>query len=183
MTDIRVETVQEQIAGQGWGWLLAYGILSLIGGVAALLWPFPATLSLTVLFGFFLFFIGAASLVSAFGARGHEGKLYAILFGVASMVLGVMLWMGPVAGALSLTMLIAIWLGARGIMELVWGFRMRRNRALMLLLGAINIALTILIVANMPLSGLTLPGYLIGISLVMGGITAIGSAFAHRSNA
>ncbi len=181
MTDTRFESVQERLAGQGWGWLLAYGILSLIGGIAALLWPFPATLSLTMLFGFLLFVIGAASLVSAFGAKGHEGKLYAILFGIASMVLGVMLWLGPVAGALSLTMLIAIWLGARGIMELIWGFRMGRNRWLMILLGAINIALTILIVANMPAAGLTLPGYLIGISLVMGGVTAIGSAFAHRN--
>ncbi|MBW4332076.1 DUF308 domain-containing protein [Stakelama sp. CBK3Z-3] len=175
------ETTQTAIAGRGWGWLMAYGILCVLGGLAALLWPFPATLSVTLLVGTFLIVIGAAALIAAFGARGHETRLYSILFGVVSLVLGVMLWIGPVTGAISLTMLLAIWLGARGIMELFWGLRMRRNRGLMIVLGLINIALTILIVASIPVTGLTLPGVLLGISLLMGGVTAIASAWTHRS--
>src|SRR3546814_5356272 len=39
--------------GAGWGWLLAYGLLSLILGVAAFLWPFSATIAATLIIGAF----------------------------------------------------------------------------------------------------------------------------------
>jgi uncharacterized membrane protein HdeD (DUF308 family) len=38
------------------------------------------------------------------------------------VLIGVYLLFAPASGAISLTFLIAIWLGARGLLELYWGF-------------------------------------------------------------
>ena len=86
----------------------------------------------------------------------------------------------PLSGAISLTVLVAIWLGVRGVMELVVGVRMRRARGLMIVLGIVNILLALYIVATLPWSALTLLDLILGVSFLFGGVTAIAAAAQHR---
>lgn len=86
----------------------------------------------------------------------------------------------PVGGALSLTLMIILWLGVRGVMELFVGFRFKRLRVPMLLLGVLNIVLAILLYSTVPWSALTLPGYILGASFLFGGIVAIMGALHDR---
>jgi uncharacterized membrane protein HdeD (DUF308 family) len=170
-------------AGQGWGWILAYGILSAAFGLFAFLAPFSATLAATIGAGAMLVVIGIGSLVSGFAGRGHEGRGYAIVLGLLTLAVGLVTAFRPLTGAISLTLLIAAWLGARGVLELVLGFRYRSRRGWMLALGVLNLLLAGLIVWTVPYSALTLPGYVLGLSLLFGGVTAIGSALHHRKGA
>ncbi|WNO52462.1 HdeD family acid-resistance protein [Stakelama saccharophila] len=165
---------------RGWGLMLVYGLLSVILGIVAIFWPFPASLAAALVFGAFLVAAGIGAIASAVAGHAHESRLYSLIFGGISLVVGVLIWFAPVAGVVSLTMLVMGWLTARGILELYLGARFRRNRALMLFLGVLNLALVALILLTGPYSALTLPGYIIGLSFLVSGITVTANAISHR---
>ena len=184
MTDTRTFTDPRTpaAAGAGWAWILAYGVLSLALGVLAFLTPFAATYAATLVIG--AFFIAAGSVSHAAGVMGkHEGRGYAIGFGLLSLVIGVLMAFDPMSGALSLTLLVGVWLGIRGAMEIGLGARFTRGRGLMIALGVVNILLAIYVLATLPWSALTLPGFILGISFVFGGVTSILSALHHKKGA
>lgn len=184
MTDTRTFTdpLTPTAAGAGWAWILAYGVLSLALGVLAFLNPFAATYAATLVIG--AFFIAAGIVSLAAGVMGkHEGRGYAIGFGLLSLVIGVLIAFDPMSGALSLTLLVGVWLGIRGAMEIGLGARFKRGRGLMIALGVVNILLAIYVLATLPWSALTLPGFILGISFVFGGVTSILSALHHKKGA
>lgn len=173
----------QERTGAGWGWLLAYGILSALLGLFAFAWPFSATLAATLVVGIFFLAAGAVSIASGFAGRGHEGRTYQIVFGILSVIVGLVMVFEPATGALSLTLMVAIWLGLRGVMEIVLGTRFRRGRGLMIALGIVNILLALYILVTLGWSAAILPGFILGISFLLGGITAIASALNHRKGA
>lgn len=185
MTDLRdpARPFATSPVGNGWGWLMGYGILSVLLGLAAFLWPFAATLAATLVVGAFFIASGVVSLGVAFLGRISEGRGYAILFGLSSLVIGLVMAFEPTTGALSITMLVAIWLMVRGVLEIVLGARLRRGKALMIALGIVNILLAIYVVATLGVTGLLLPGFILGISFVGSGIVSIVSAGDHRKGA
>jgi len=172
-----------QRPGDGWGWIMAYGIVSVIVGLLAFAWPFAATYAAIMVIGVFFIVAGAMGLAAGFMGRGHEGRLYSILFALVSLVIGLIMIFDTVTGALSVTLLIVVWLAVRGIMEIILGARFRRHRTLMVVLGVINVLLAIYVFATLPWSALTLPGFILGISFMFGGVTSILSASAHRQGA
>jgi len=170
-------------AGAGWGWILGYGVLSVMLGCAAFVWPFSATFAATLVVGSFFAAAGAVSIGAGVFGRGHEGRGYQIGFGILSLLVGLVMVFEPVTGALSLTLMVAVWLGVRGALELVIGARMRRRRGWMIALGALNIVLAVVIVATVPFSALALPGYVLGLSFLFGGVSAVASGLDHRRGA
>ena len=184
MTDTRTFTdpLAPTAAGAGWAWILAYGVLSLTLGVLAFLNPFAATYAATLVIGAFFIAAGIVSLAAGVISK-HEGRGYAIGFGLLSLVIGVLMAFDPMSGALSLTLLVGVWLGIRGAMEIGLGARFKRGRGLMIALGVVNILLAIYVLATLPWSALTLPGFILGISFVFGGVTSILSALHHKKGA
>lgn len=180
MTDTRADT---PATGPGWGWIMAYGIISLVIGLLAFLWPFAATYAATVVVGAFFFVSGAFSIGAGLFGRGSEGRGYAVAFGILSLIAGVVMLMEPLTGALSLTLMVALWLGVRGVLELYWGVKFRRRRWTMVALGVVNLLLAAFILATVDYSALTLPGFILAISFIFGGITSIVAASDHRRGA
>lgn len=190
MTDIRDGArgpgrgpVGGHATGAGWGWIMAAGVVSLLVGVMAFAWPFAATLAATVVIGALFFVSGVFSIAAGLFGRGSEGRAYAVLFGVVSVIAGAIMVFEPLTGMLSLTLMVAVWLGVRGVLELYWGFKAARRRGLLIALGVVNLLLALFILATVPFSALTLPGFILGISFVFGGITQIMAAADHRSGA
>ncbi|MBR0551235.1 HdeD family acid-resistance protein [Stakelama marina] len=165
---------------RGWGWMLAFGLLSIIIGIVSIFWPFPASLAAALVTGSLLFVAGVGALVSAFSGHNHESRTYTILLGILSVIVGLLIWFAPVAGVVSLAVLVMVWLASRGVMELYLGFRYRRNRGLMVTLGIINLLLVAAIVLTVPLSALVLPGYILGLSFLFGGFTQVAHALSHK---
>ncbi len=169
MTDVRVEDATAggtPRAGAGWGWILGYGVVSAVLGVLAFLQPFAATLAATLMVGAFLTATGVMALIAGVTARAHQHRGYKILLGVLSIAAGLLTAFQPYSGALSITLLVAAWLVVRGAAEIGWGVRHQRHRAAMLLLGGLNILLAIFVLATVPVSALTLPGFVLGLSLL-----------------
>ena len=169
--------------GAGWGWILAYGILSALLGLAAFLFPVPATLAATLVIGAFFIASGLVSIGAGIFGKGHEGRGYAIGFGLVSLIIGLVMALEPATGAISITLLVTVWLGLRGALEIGLGARMRRRRGWMIALGVLNIMLALFVLATLPWSAMTLPGYILGLSFLFGGITAIASALDHKKGA
>ncbi|MFZ5746279.1 MAG: HdeD family acid-resistance protein [Pseudomonadota bacterium] len=170
-------------AGSGWGWVLAYGVFSILLGIMAFAWPFSATLAATIVIGSFFLASGILAVAAGLGGRSHDASGYAVLWGIVSIILGLILAFDPVNGALSLTLLVLVWLIVRGVMEIFWGFRLRRLRGPLIGLGAINLVLALLLLATVPWSALTLPGYILGASFLFGGVGAVAAAIDHRKGA
>jgi uncharacterized membrane protein HdeD (DUF308 family) len=186
MTDVRQEDMTSggtPRAGAGWAWILAYGVLSAVLGVFAFLAPFPATLAATLVVGAFLFATGVMALAAGVIGRDHHHRLYKVLLGVLSIIVGLVMAFRPLTGAFSLTLLLAAWLGARGVMEIIWGARHERHRWSMIAMGVLNLLLASFIVATVPFSALTLPGFVLGTSLLFGGVMAIAAGLAHKKGA
>ncbi|WP_375270417.1 HdeD family acid-resistance protein [Sphingomonas sp.] len=184
MTDVRgAGPAGSTEVGAGWGWIMAYGIVSVLLGILAFAAPFAATFAATVVIGIFFFVSGAFAIAAALFGRGSAHRGYTILFGALSVIVGLIMVLEPATGALSLTLLVAVWLGVRGVLELVYGFRLKRRRGMLIALGIINVLLALFILATVPFSALTLPGYILGISFIFGGITSITAAADHRKGA
>lgn len=169
--------------GAGWGWIVAYGVLSLVLGVLAFAQPLVATFAAIVVIGAFFAAAGFLSILAGMMGRGHEGRGYSIAFGALSLVAGITMLIYPGSGAVSLTLVVAIWLAVRGVLEIVLGVRFRRHRVWMLVLGVVNLLLAAYVIATLPWSALALPGFVLGVSFVMGGVTAILSGLAHKKGA
>jgi len=174
---------EERPMGAGWGWLLAYGILSLLLGIAAFLWPFSATIAATLIIGSFFIAAGVVSIGAGIFGGEREGRGYAILFGIVSVIVGLIMAFEPATGALSLTMLVIVWLAIRGILELVWASKSPAHRGWMIALGILNLLLALLVLGTISWSALTLPGYILGFSFVFAGVVEISRALAHKKGA
>ncbi len=166
--------------GIGWGWMLAYGIIGLLVGIFAIMMPISATFAVTIVLGVSLLVGGLFSLLAGIFGKGHEGRVYAILGGLVSLIGGGVMIFQPVVGAISLTLLVVAWLVVRGVMELAWGFRFHRRRWLMIALGVINLLFAAYIMYLGPLAALTLPGILLGFSFLFSGLTWTMFALDHR---
>ena len=108
---------QVQRLKTSWIWLAILGVISLVGGFLALTNPFAATFAAVLLAGSTFLLFGALQIVQAFRVREWSGFLSSLLLGVITLAVGLSLLTNPVAGALSLTVLVAILL-VLGIVEI-----------------------------------------------------------------
>jgi uncharacterized membrane protein HdeD (DUF308 family) len=104
-----------------YGWLLAFrGIIAIVFGFVALLWPSITALALAVLFGAFILVDGVSMLVALFrrqvGVRFRGAHLFA---GIAAVVLGILALQWPAITVLAVTVLIGLWAIVTGGLEIV----------------------------------------------------------------
>jgi uncharacterized membrane protein HdeD (DUF308 family) len=117
----------------GWKWLYALiGIVSIVAGVIALVWPGSTFLVLSALTGWLLFFWGIIDIVFAFSTRQVESLWWVqLITGIIMILLG--FWaIGPDDETVSTyrgAVLLAVWIGLaalfRGISDIFVGFRLR----------------------------------------------------------
>jgi uncharacterized membrane protein HdeD (DUF308 family) len=113
-------------AGSSWGALLLDGILGVAVAVVAVLWPVTALVAFVWVLAVWALVTGALELSAAISLRKvieHEWAMG--LAGAATIVIGVLMLLRPLAGGLA----VMWWLGAYaiifGAMMLVLGFRLR----------------------------------------------------------
>jgi len=166
--------------GIGWGWILAHGIVSLLLGIVAIFLPIPATFAATIVIGAYLIAAGLFSLLAGVFGKGHEGRGYTFIVGLLSLLGGLVMMFQPMVGAISLTLLLALFLIVRGVTDLAWGLRFRRGRGLMIVLGVLNLLFAGYITYSMPVAALALPGILLGFSFLLSGAIWTMFALDHR---
>jgi uncharacterized membrane protein HdeD (DUF308 family) len=112
-------------------WAVAImGILGVVAGVAAILWPGITALALLFVVAFWAITMGVFQVVAAVRLRKEiEGELWMALGGLIAIAFGVFLLVSPGAGLLSLVWLVGIWAIVFGITNLVLAWRLRSFRS------------------------------------------------------
>jgi uncharacterized membrane protein HdeD (DUF308 family) len=156
-------------------WLLATGILSLIGGAVAIAVPAAASVATAIFVGWILVFAGVVLGAHAFSRRSEPGPALRFLNAALTLAIGIYLLVAPLDGTLTLTFMLAAWFFAIGLLELLaaWMARVVPGSGFIAFNGALSVALGLLIAFNLPSSADWAIGLLVGIYLVFWGIRAL----------
>ncbi len=112
--------------GPRW-WLAISGVVSILAGLAAFFWPGMTAFILLIFIGIWAIIIGVLTIWGAIQARKEiEGEWVLGLFGLLSILFGLLVLFQPGAGALSLIWTIAGYSIAAGILLIVLAFRARK---------------------------------------------------------
>lgn len=165
-----------------WKQFLIEGILLVLLGILALALPVITTFSLTVLIGSLLIVGGVAQGYRAIRSWKTEGSLLSLINAIITAVLGLLILIYPVVGALSLTFLLVLWFFVEGILKIFIALRWRhmKNWGWLLLSGCISILLAVIILSGWPGTAAWVMGLLLGINLIFSGSTLIAIAFAGK---
>jgi uncharacterized membrane protein HdeD (DUF308 family) len=119
MTDNGPEEWLSRI-GHGWGWMLSMGVISVVIGLVALVFPGPTLLAIAILFGIQLVALGVFRFVEAIATSARSGWLKAVnaLLAVIAVVVGIYLLRHPFLSVLLLSVLLGIFWIAYGVFDL-----------------------------------------------------------------
>jgi uncharacterized membrane protein HdeD (DUF308 family) len=180
-----VGTPVEQLAaaGRSWGWLLAFGIITLLTGIIVLAWPGPTVLVIAVVFGVQLLVGGLFWFVSALASE-EKHTATRILLAVLAIVVGVVVLRSPATVALLLPLVLGLFWMVSGIIETFHALVAREitSRGWAVASGLLGLLAGIVLLAY-PGVGLVTMTYLLGVWLVIYGGIAIGRAVRMRPHA
>ena len=165
-----------------WGWMLALGILFIVGGVFAFASPFLASLVVTTIVAFVIVVAGIAQIVQAWRMKSWGGFIWQLIIGIILVVGGLAIYANPVAGTVTLTLFAAAMFLAKGVFQIVLGFQLRPHDGWgwIVASGVIAALVGVLIYAQWPMSSLYALGTLAGISLAFTGWSYVMIALAAR---
>jgi len=151
------------------------GIATMIFGVLAMIMPMVAGLTTATIVGVLLIAAGIARTIYALKAESFGKGILVFLFGGLSIACGVIMMARPLIGLAAITMVLALFFLADGISEIVAAFQVRGEKGWFWLVigGTASIALAYMIWRQWPVSGQWAIGLLVGIRLVLAGVSMI----------
>ena len=160
-------------------WLLAVlGVVSLVCGVLAIVYPDVTLLAVGIIFGVYLLMAGVFELVDAIVGDPASRALSAIV-GVVALLAGLICLRRPGDSLLALIVVLGAYLIVTGVARLVRAFASVEHRGWSLFSAVVDLILGILIL-SWPDESLVTLAVFFGISLVVRGVFALVAAFQLR---
>jgi uncharacterized membrane protein HdeD (DUF308 family) len=178
------ENLMLSTIAQLWWVLLLRGICATLFGVFAILWPGVTLWVLIIVFGAYALVDGVAGI--ALGISGRvNGRTWweMILLGLLGVLAGVVAFLWPALTAVILLIIIALWAIIRGVLEIIAAIKLRKmieGEWLLILSGLLSVAFGVLLLLR-PGAGALAVMWLIGIYMIVFGITAIALSLRLRS--
>ena len=181
------------LPAHNWAWFMFRGILALLLGIGAILFPLSAVFAFTLLFAAYCLIDGIASLVAGMrGAREPGHRWGALVFsGIVGILIGILFLIAPliatVAYAFVVLVMLAAWSIITGILEIVAAVRLRREiegEWLLGISGAISLLLgvaIIVLVIPYPAASILSAAWLIALFAFTSGIVLIAQSLRLRS--
>jgi uncharacterized membrane protein HdeD (DUF308 family) len=165
-------------------WVLALrGLVAILFGLAALVWPGLILAVLIVLFGAYAFVDGILAVIAAFRSSGRGMRRPLLLIeGAIGILFGILALFWPGLTALALLYMIAFWAIFSGVARIVMAIMLRReieNEWSIALSGVLSVILGIVLLL-LPGAGLLAYTWLIGLLVLAVGIALIYYAFRVR---
>lgn len=174
-------TACSSIPSKSIGWSIALSLFLILSGLVAILLPPLMGLGVTLYIGWLLLLSGVAHFVFAWKSHSAGAVLWEVLVGLVYLFAGGYLILHPLAGLLSLTLLLAIYLCIEGIFEIILGFKLTRNgRFWMIAEGIVTLIVAIMIWRTWPSSTIWAIGTLVGISMIFSGFSRLMFSLACR---
>lgn len=168
---------------RNWWMFAVRGVLAIVFGILALIWPASAIFALVILFGAFALADGIFAVVTGIASHGHFERWWAVVLeGLTGIIIGFLTFFWPGITALALLYFIAAWAVITGIFEIVAAIKFRRvipGEWAMVLNGVLSIILGIVLFV-FPAAGMVGLVWLIGIYAIAAGILMIIFAFRLR---
>lgn len=161
---------------------IGVGVCLIVVGVLALWSPFMTGLTVVVLLGVLLLAGGLAELGLAFQLKTAGGGIAVLLMAALTLIVGFTMIMRPGAALAPMTLLVAFYLILAGVIELFEGSSLRPmpGWGWMTGSGVISIFLGILLWRQFPLSGRWAIGTIVGIKLLVSGVSLVAVGLLAR---
>jgi uncharacterized membrane protein HdeD (DUF308 family) len=182
MTDLFAKPDPHQLHGK-WGWFLAVGILSLIGGTLALANLLLATVASVFYLGALMLVAGILHLVHAFQVKEWRDWLSWGLSGALYTLAGFLAFTNPALTAAVFTLFLGVVLIAAGLVRMWAGNRMRplKGAGWIMAGGAITALAGLVILLGWPVNSVWVLGLFLAIDLIFQGWALIAVALAAKS--
>jgi len=161
-------------------WLIALrGLVAIVFGLLALLWPGLTLGVLILLFGAFVLFDGVFAIVAAIAGHSMAPRGWLAVTGVAGIAAGALTFFWPGITGLVLLWLIAAWAIVIGVMQIIAAVQLRKEMTgeWRLILGGILSAAFGVLVLFWPVAGALALALLIGVYALADGILLLGFSF------
>lgn len=172
-----------QLASE-WGWILAGGILSLVGGIFALMSPITATVVVVTFLSCSLIVIGAFSMLSVFFVE-QCFRCASFVSGAVLLALGICMSTHLVTSMVVLTGIVAVLYMVMGIFQcsVALGNPEMPNKCGYLTSGICAILFSIIVWSAFPASSAYTLGIILGVNWVTHGFLRMTLGLAGRSTA
>jgi uncharacterized membrane protein HdeD (DUF308 family) len=168
---------------RNWWTFALRGLVAVIFGILALIWPEQTVLALVLLFGAFALADGILAVIAGIASHRYFESWWAMLLrGVLGILIGLLTFLWPNTTALVLLYFIAAWAVLTGIFEIVAAIQLRRLIAgewAMILSGLLSILFGVLLFV-FPGAGAVALVWLIGVYAIAFGILLIVLALRLR---
>jgi uncharacterized membrane protein HdeD (DUF308 family) len=165
-------------------WYLLEGVLLVVAGVVALIWPYVASVALIFLLGWILIISGVLQGIGLIGAKEVPHFWVQLVSAVLAIIIGILLLRNPDAGLLIMTVLLIVYFFVEGISKIVFAMNIRPYTGWLwvLLSGVVGLLLGAYLWANMPVASEWVLGVLLGIQLIVEGAALAFLAWMVRSS-
>jgi len=163
-------------------WSILCGVALIILGVLAVGSPALAAVAVNAVIAWLIVLAGVVHLSLAFYAHRAGSVLWKLLVGLAYIFFGIYLIAHPALGVASLTLVLALLFLVEGIFDIALFFQMRAigGSSWILVDGIITLALGLMIYLRWPSSSNWAIGTLVGVSLIISGVTRLMLSLAVR---
>nr|WP_272945236.1 DUF308 domain-containing protein [Sphingobium sp. DC-2] len=157
---------------------LAYAVLVMLIGLAALLNPLAAGLATSLLLDWGLLAHGVVAIVGGGGPRSRQW--IEVLRGLVAFLFGILVLFDPLAGAMSLAWALSFWLVVCAMVQIIDAVRSAQDRTWKLLMAAVDLLLGSFLLFSGPSEALAFLALAVGISFLFRGTYLIAMALAWR---
>lgn len=155
------------------------GVVFIILGVLAIIYPFYSSLGVETFFGALFLFGGIFHIFGAFEEKGQRHYIWNFSVGALFIVAGVYLLAHPIAGLLTLTMVLIALFFAQGILMIIAGVQLRTVTSRWVwtvISGLLTIGIAVILLASYPLSAMWALGVLVGVNFLITGASLLSVA-------
>ncbi len=168
-----------------WGWVVAFGVISMIAGVIALGSVVMATASAVMIVGIMMLIAGGAEIFAAFNVKDWGHRLFWLLLGALYVFAGFVCLQNPFEAATILTLFLGITLVVGGLLRIFLATRMKHEApwGWVAFSGVVTVLLGAMIIAKWPASSFYVLGIFLGVDLIFFGATWLTMGLALKKRA
>ena len=177
MADALVTTLK-----RGTGLAIAWAVILIIAGIISLSLPMLAGISTAIVLSVLIIIAGVIHLTTGPVAGSFGGYLWRTLVGIVYIIGGIWLLMHPVLSLASFTLVLGIVFLMEGVFAIISFFPVRgaSGSGWLLFDGIITVLLALLILAHWPSSAAWAIATIVGVNLLISGITRLMALLAVR---
>jgi len=184
--NIEIQHIQQQMQEylqMHWRLFLAEGVLFIFLGLCAIVVPQFFTVAIVVFLGWILLFGGIVHVSRAFVFANMPGFGWWLFMGVLQVIVGYLFITKPVAGALTLTMLMTVFFALEGVAKISLALMMRplAHWGVILFSGITALVFALIIWISWSESAQWLLGLFLGINMIFLGWSLVKISLHHKA--